>query len=660
MPGVAGALLSALVFAGPASAAFTATQVTTPANLSHPLSNQDSASATLHIAGTATGTGTTVDIVCVFPQGGASVLQNTVDASSGAFSADIPVSNVPSQPCVIRALPPGVDVATQAPNQSTPWGGSIILPGYRQTRHLGNDTTPVWDVQLGNTKSGGVWNYDSAGACLISSSQLLDAATFDLSDSAFYCNATFFEVNNGNMSPTRSQLVIDSKNAYVPAGASSVNTSASHFPALAPPAVAYDQANGDLSVHYVEQVVRCTGGGNPFPANSGSCTDFEDTGVQLDSWITQNSDASATTVLQRFSATDGNVHNVDALSEQEFQHTNSSGGYIFPWTGSAYQPYVQGATVPPPPPGSGSMFGKNDMASADGSLAGVQGAVTWAAAPESLKVTRGTSDAAGYSEFELGYAKTISPSSPMWLGWSFALGDSQSGIAAAAHDAEAAFTPRIAIASPADGTSTTEATAHVTGTASDNSGDTIAVSVNGHAATVDSGGNWSVDVPLGPGSNTLAATVTNRYGTSASASRTVTHPAAAGEVHVFRGARYRGPHTLRLDRHGNLVLRIACPADSATACSGAVSLVSASAVRAAARRPRAKVLRVGSKKFAVKAGKTGKVKIHVTSKAQRYIAKRHKLRSKLTISSRDVAAAARKKTTARLTIKPAAKKKRKR
>jgi hypothetical protein len=77
-------------------------------------------------------------------------------------------------------------------------------------------------------------------------------------------------------------------------------------------------------------------------------------------------------------------------------------------------------------------------------------------------------------------------------------------------------------------------------------------------------------------------------------------------------------------------------------------------VRAAAKRPRAKVLRVGSHKFRVKAGKTAKVKIRVTAKARRYIKKHHRLRAKLTISSRDGAAATRKKIRAKLTIKPRA------
>jgi hypothetical protein len=656
------ASVAALVVASPASADFSATQVTEPANLSHPLNNRDAPpSDTLHIAGTATGSGTTVTLDCVAPQGGALALQTGVDASSGSFSADVPASSLPSSPCVIRALPTGTNPdPSMAPGQTSVWDGPIILPGYRQTSYIGgNQANPAFDFMAANVKSGGAWTYASGGGCPIYDGGVLDSATFDISDDSLYCNAAFFDVNNAGHSPTRSQLVIDSRNAYLPADAQRVNPGATHFPALVTPVFTYDGSNGDLTLHYVEKIVRCdVTDPDPYPATPGNCADFADTGVQLDTWITQNSDASTTSLIQRFSATDGSVHTIDALSDQEFFHTHSSGGVVFPWLGSSYQGYAAGTPIAAPPAGPGSMYGKNDLASPENTLAGVQGAITWAAAPESIRVTQGTSDA--NSDFELAYHKSISVSAPMWLGWSFAVGETQSGITAAAHNAEADFMPHIAITAPGDGSSTSATTAHVTGTASDNSGDTVVVSVNGHSAIVDAGDNWSVDVPLSPGANTLTATVTNRYGTSASASRSVTR-SVAGPSHIFHGARFHGSHTLRLDRHGNLVLRIACPADSATACSGTASIVSASAVRAAAKRPRLKLLKVGSRKFKVAAGKTKKVTIHVTAKARRYIKKHHKLRAKLTITSRDAATAAgkNKKIIAKLAIKPAATKKRK-
>jgi hypothetical protein len=91
-----------------------------------------------------------------------------------------------------------------------------------------------------------------------------------------------------------------------------------------------------------------------------------------------------------------------------------------------------------------------------------------------------------------------------------------------------------------------------------------------------------------------------------------------------------------------------CPAGSATACTGRLSLVSDPVVAAAAKRKR---LRLGSKRFRVAAGKTKKVKIKVSRKGRKTIAKRHKLRAKLTITSKDASAAAKPKTV-RVTLKP--------
>jgi hypothetical protein len=651
----AGASVVALGLAGPASAAITATQVTDPANLSHLLLNRDASGATIHIAGTATGatTGDKVAVVCVFPNGGAVGLAANVDASSGAFSADAPIASIPPSPCVIRA-PAAPLGPSEGPGQPSLWAGPVILPGWRKTTYVGNNAAnPAFDFGARTHKSAGAWAYQTAGGCLISDSWLIDPATFGLSSPVFFCNASFFETNNASVSQgTRSQLVVDAKNAYLPYEAQTINGSAAHFPALAPPIFTYDQSTGDLSVHYVERIVRCAGTGpDPFPADSGNCTDFADTGVQLDSWVSQNGDGSVSTALQRLSATDGNTHQVDALSEQQFWHENSSGGYAFPWVGSSYQGYAAGSAIAPPPAGSGSMLDKNDIASADGTLAGAQGAVTWAAAPQSVKVTRGTSDPMQFSELELGYRRTVTSSSPMWLGWSFALGTTRSAIAAAAHTAEVSFTPRITVATPADGATTGAGTAHVTGTAGDDSGAPVAVDVNGHAATVDASGNWGQDVPLSPGANTLTATVTNRYDTTATVRRTITRTVAP-LPHRFRGARFRGSHSLRLDRKGNVVLRIACPSDATSACSGTVSLVSASAVSAATKGPRPKRIKLGAKRFKAAAGKTVKVTIHVSAKARRYIAKHHKMGVKLTIAARDASAAS-KKTSAKLTIRAA-------
>ena len=170
------------------------------------------------------------------------------------------------------------------------------------------------------------------------------------------------------------------------------------------------------------------------------------------------------------------------------------------------------------------MFAKFDRTATDGTVAGSQGAETWAAAPDSILFLVGTDPSVTipYSEIETGYHRTVGPSAPTWFGWAFGLGTTPAAVQSAAHDAEVSFTPRVAVGAPADGSSTTDEVAHVTGTSSDDSGDAVAVSVNGTLATVGAGGAWSVDVPLALGANTLTATATNRYGATSTAQATVT------------------------------------------------------------------------------------------------------------------------------------------
>jgi hypothetical protein len=277
-------------------------------------------------------------------------------------------------------------------------------------------------------------------------------------------------------------------------------------------------------------------------------------------------------------------------------------------------------------------------------MAGSQGAETWAAAPDSILFLVGTDPSViiPYSEIETGYHRTVGPSAPTWFGWSFGLGTTSAEVQSAAHDAEVSFTPRVAVGTPADGSSTTGETAHVTGTSSDDSGDAVAVSVNGQAATVGSGGAWGVDVPLALGANTLTATATNRYGATATAQATVTRtapaatppppgpgPAPTPSPHKFSGVKYVGARVLRVKRSGVVELALRCPVAALGKCSGTLLLQGG--------KPR---FRFGSKAFQSAAGKTKKVGIHLTRRARRLLAKHTRVVIHVTLASSDAGAVA--------------------
>lgn len=90
--------------------------------------------------------------------------------------------------------------------------------------------------------------------------------------------------------------------------------------------------------------------------------------------------------------------------------------------------------------------------------------------------------------------------------------------------------PTISIGSPSEGFISGQPTVTVSGSASAVGGTIQSVSVNGSAAAVSPNGSWVAQVTLQPGRNTLTATVTDSFGTTASDTRNVTLTAGAPTI----------------------------------------------------------------------------------------------------------------------------------
>jgi glucodextranase-like protein len=104
----------------------------------------------------------------------------------------------------------------------------------------------------------------------------------------------------------------------------------------------------------------------------------------------------------------------------------------------------------------------------------------------------------------------------------FALAASaQAGAPGYAASAKVEVRPHLTITSPANGATVTSSPVTVTGTAGSSSG-VKSVTVNGVGANLY-GDNWTATVPLTVGQNTLTATMTPKYGSTESASVTVTY-----------------------------------------------------------------------------------------------------------------------------------------
>ncbi|HEY1597458.1 MAG TPA: hypothetical protein VGF74_18815 [Thermoleophilaceae bacterium] len=100
-----------------------------------------------------------------------------------------------------------------------------------------------------------------------------------------------------------------------------------------------------------------------------------------------------------------------------------------------------------------------------------------------------------------------------------------------------------------------------------------------------------------------------------------------------------------------VTISVPCPAGLSTSCKGTISLRTVKAV--AAKSKHKTRLKLGSAKFTIASGKTGHVKVKLSSKARKLLAKRSlKVRATLTATAGGI----KRTTTATLTLKPTKKK----
>jgi streptogramin lyase len=105
-------------------------------------------------------------------------------------------------------------------------------------------------------------------------------------------------------------------------------------------------------------------------------------------------------------------------------------------------------------------------------------------------------------------------------------------------------------------------------------------------------------------------------------------------------------HTFRLSGK-SVTISIPCPSGQSTRCTGTIVLRTAKAV-SAKKRHKTK-LKLGSARFSIASGKTGHVKVKLSSKARKLV-RRHSLKVKATITA--TASGQKKVTHATLTLKP--------
>lgn len=335
------AAVAALVLAPAAMAAITSSQVTSPADPSFAVADYD-APNTIAVAGTTDGTaGDKVDLRCYYEGGSDLLVAEVAVEPDGSFSEPAAeLANIAERACRLRAVPAGSE-----PVDPSPFAGPVMATGARETFALGSGPNAgafadyfVWGQQLTAAAE-----YVSAGACGISEAFLVDGG-FESTASTFQCNDYWDRFNAfPHGGATRSEIQVDGENAYLPAGASSINSEASGFPALT---YSYSQnpLTGDLTIEETDPLVKCP---DPeYPPSMSSCESFESAGVRVDRTIEQTEGGHLMTISDRFVSTDGKPHSLDLLPEndQTFGGNGEQIAYRFPGEAS-YSTHAEGENV---------------------------------------------------------------------------------------------------------------------------------------------------------------------------------------------------------------------------------------------------------------------------------------------------------------------------
>src|SRR4051795_422501 len=358
-----------------AHAAITASQITSPANPSFFIADEDAAAQTFTVSGTTTGgspSSDKVDIRCYFARKSVKVKGNVALNSNGSFSvAAADLNKLLELTCQLRAVPAGTN-----PADLTPFSGPVVGVGERESSKVnsGPNDGKAYDYAVDAQQLTAAFDYASLGSCGLHNGFLYDS-TYANTTVTFACNAGLGRADSPT-TPTRSELQIDSANAYAPTQAFFINSGATGLPALTD-TYTVDKATGNVVIRETDPIVKC--GTATYPPTTGSCATFVSTGVTDNRTITQDHDGHISWITDVFKSTDGKEHSLDLLWDNNQRFWGASGDspkleYEFPGE-SSFSTHATGATVSLPP-SPGAIFTRMPGA-ADGDTATGQGAIVY-------------------------------------------------------------------------------------------------------------------------------------------------------------------------------------------------------------------------------------------------------------------------------------------
>jgi len=441
----AASLASALVVGGlvvtpAAQAAITSSRITTPANPSFFIADEDAGTQTFSISGTTRGgnpASDEVDVKCYWDGSVVTVAKNVPLKPNGSFSVAKANLNEPLDlTCRLRAVPAGT-----APSNLTPFSGPVIGVGERDSDKVavGPNVGKVTGYQVDAQQQTAAFDYVSLGNCGLSDGYLYDS-TLTQTTTTFYCNAGLL-LQDSLSTPTRSGIQIDGANAYDPFSADLINPNAADLPALTN-RYTVDRKTGNVVIHETEPLVKCADA--TYPPNEVSCATFVSAGVTDKRTITQDHDGHVSWITDSFASTDHEAHSLDLLWDNSQHFWGDSGDssrleYEFPGQSSFSTHPVEGTVTLPSSAGTILIRMRG---AADGDMGTGRGAIVYDRPAAEAKFTLVQSFV---SEFTLGQTATVLAGGSTQFRFAYVQDYRAARVASLARSARMRFLNRIAV-----------------------------------------------------------------------------------------------------------------------------------------------------------------------------------------------------------------------
>lgn len=440
-----------------------------------------------------------------------------VPVSSGTFSATgVPTPNA-STGCTLRAVPDSytqIDASGNNTGYVGAFAGPTFYTGLRTTTaNTGTNVVSLASLTAHQRALDYVTTPDFVGILLAVPND--DFSKYENQNVAQVANLALFPANLvPSGSSTKSEVVIDGHNAYLPltlSGYAADQTTVPHITFSA-----QRLADGNTSIAETDPLRWCSGA---YPPATASCTPLA-TGVALQRTVVTSAQGALLTVHDRFVSIDHAAHSLSVEYFNILSGANSGeAGMRLPGASSFTVP-TPNTTKTNLPVGPHTILTTSDLHATDGDPNRADGGLTYSGKPTLYVATTST--------FGLRYSRAVPKNGAAGFGFAIETGFTVNAVNALANGAQRALTPHLAITAPHNGATVSSATTTVKGKVTNAVNGlpttvTVASGTKSKTVPVKADGTFSAGLALAAGKHTITVKGTDPAGGKLSATTKITH-----------------------------------------------------------------------------------------------------------------------------------------